>query len=70
MRVIEMPPVEVEKEIRCKCGALLGYVESECLWENGATGDIKYIKCILCGNKIRVGYIPYPNPPKGMEFWY
>jgi hypothetical protein len=70
MRVIEYPPEEQEYEIRCSCGALLGYTDSEVFYKDGVAGTIKFVKCILCGHEIKIGYTPYPQLPKGIQFWY
>ena len=61
MRIVKYPEPEQESFVTCsRCKAELAYTGNDCFWEDGVTGEIKFIKCPCCGTKIRITYIPYP----------
>ena len=60
MKVIEYPPTVPPVEVRCRCGALLEYTESDCYFKEGIAGLRKYIDCPLCNHPIMIAFIPDP----------
>ena len=70
MRVVKYPEPEQEIFVTCsKCKAELAYTGSDCFWENGVAGDVKFIICPCCGTKIRIDYTPDPIQI-GKDFYY
>lgn len=73
MRVIKYPEPEEEKFITCThCAAQLAYVDSDCVWQSGISGESKYIVCPCCNHQIIVELIPYhyAQEPRPLEFWW
>ena len=69
MRIIKYPPPKEEKKWSCSCGAELGYIENDCFWKNGITGDLKLIVCPCCRKENIIDTIPYPMHKRKREFY-